>query len=329
MRVQIPEPCTENWELMSPQDKGRHCNKCAKTVVDFTTMTDYNIVEYLKNNTNTCGRFYNFQLNKDLTPPQTTYKWKTWLGKIAASSLLFAQFITSKAKANPLIVHGGTTFMHYIDDNVPNHKRIAIAIIHNDSLNKTISQLKFKFNDFEIDTLVNGQSNLSFQLPDSIQWTELNIELKEISNDTFHFTIPYSVYSKAINLLGNTQIRFYYDSTWRYIIETHERTSNYQWDFDIPATMGMFVKPFKFDTLISHPVITQTYGFTTIIGDSISSKKDTFKFDSITHKKRKVAFKEKLKQEKRWDNLWTILFFAGIGGLVAWWVMRGKTKKEE
>ncbi len=23
MRVQIPKPCTENWELMSPQDKGR------------------------------------------------------------------------------------------------------------------------------------------------------------------------------------------------------------------------------------------------------------------------------------------------------------------
>lgn len=32
----IPEPCHENWDAMSPTERGRHCAVCAKEVVDLT-----------------------------------------------------------------------------------------------------------------------------------------------------------------------------------------------------------------------------------------------------------------------------------------------------
>jgi hypothetical protein len=37
--VHIPKPCHEDWERMSPNQRGRHCAVCDKTVVDVTRMT--------------------------------------------------------------------------------------------------------------------------------------------------------------------------------------------------------------------------------------------------------------------------------------------------
>jgi hypothetical protein len=36
--LHIPKPCHENWDAMTPQERGRHCDVCDKTVVDVTRM---------------------------------------------------------------------------------------------------------------------------------------------------------------------------------------------------------------------------------------------------------------------------------------------------
>jgi len=40
MYIRIPKPCHEDWATMTPNEQGRHCNACYKTVVDFSSMTD-------------------------------------------------------------------------------------------------------------------------------------------------------------------------------------------------------------------------------------------------------------------------------------------------
>jgi carboxypeptidase-like protein/type IX secretion system substrate protein len=67
LKLHIPEPCHENWQNMTPQAQGRFCGSCQKTVVDFSVMTDKEILEYFsKASQHVCGRFSNDQLNKDL-----------------------------------------------------------------------------------------------------------------------------------------------------------------------------------------------------------------------------------------------------------------------
>jgi len=67
IRVQVKEPCHENWQNMTANEKGRFCASCQKTVVDFTLMNDRQILEHLsKANGGTCGRFANDQLERDL-----------------------------------------------------------------------------------------------------------------------------------------------------------------------------------------------------------------------------------------------------------------------
>lgn len=66
MLFQIPEPCQQNWDGMTPNSDGRFCNSCAKTVVDFSMMSDEALLNYFTKKTqdHVCGRVYPDQLNR-------------------------------------------------------------------------------------------------------------------------------------------------------------------------------------------------------------------------------------------------------------------------
>ncbi|WP_303315148.1 carboxypeptidase-like regulatory domain-containing protein [Flavivirga abyssicola] len=66
IKIDIPKPCHENWNKMTPEEKGRHCKVCQKTVFDFTSQTDEYIVKTFTENSNVCGRFKSTQLKRDL-----------------------------------------------------------------------------------------------------------------------------------------------------------------------------------------------------------------------------------------------------------------------
>lgn len=61
--LSIPETCGENWKNFTPADQGAFCKSCCKTVVDFTQMSDSEIIEFFHNRKEkTCGRFCPAQL---------------------------------------------------------------------------------------------------------------------------------------------------------------------------------------------------------------------------------------------------------------------------
>jgi hypothetical protein len=67
MKLTIPKPCHENWNEMTPDEKGRFCSVCSKTVRDFTAAADKEIAETFSGTAElVCGRFNTSQLNRDL-----------------------------------------------------------------------------------------------------------------------------------------------------------------------------------------------------------------------------------------------------------------------
>ena len=70
IQIQIPEPCNENWDKMTAANQGRYCSACSKVVVDFTMMSDKEILNHISTaGSKICGRVNNVQLNRTLTMP--------------------------------------------------------------------------------------------------------------------------------------------------------------------------------------------------------------------------------------------------------------------
>ncbi len=74
-QISIPTPCHEDWEKFTPTSTGGFCGSCQKNVIDFSGMSESQLVAYFRdlptNNQHLCGRFRDDQLQKD-------YDIKSW-----------------------------------------------------------------------------------------------------------------------------------------------------------------------------------------------------------------------------------------------------------
>jgi hypothetical protein len=89
--LSIPQPCHENWEAMTLQEKGRFCGACQKTVVDFSTMSDRQLAEFFKKPTGSvCGRFSKEQLGREIETPRKRLPWIKHFFTIALPAFLWS-----------------------------------------------------------------------------------------------------------------------------------------------------------------------------------------------------------------------------------------------
>lgn len=65
-KIAITNPCSENWNSMEPDSVGRFCQSCRKSVIDFTSKSDSEIQEFLKDKQGEklCGRFFIHQVER-------------------------------------------------------------------------------------------------------------------------------------------------------------------------------------------------------------------------------------------------------------------------
>ena len=69
--LKIDKPCNENWEDMTPDERGRFCNKCSKSVVDFTKLSQFEIASLMKESQDICVRVKKSQLELPLLDFET------------------------------------------------------------------------------------------------------------------------------------------------------------------------------------------------------------------------------------------------------------------
>ncbi|GAA4051314.1 hypothetical protein GCM10022409_42600 [Hymenobacter glaciei] len=92
----IPQPCTQPWAAMSPTAAGRFCAACATEVVDFTNLSEAEILAFLarQGGRPVCANAYATQ-----AAPLPVGRWRRWA--LAGLALLGWQSATSCATQPP------------------------------------------------------------------------------------------------------------------------------------------------------------------------------------------------------------------------------------
>src|ERR1041385_2969924 len=101
IKIKIGTPCHENWDKMLEEEKarpddsvgrGRFCLSCQKAVVDFSRMTNEQIINYFEQNAGkkTCGRI---AIHQHDTPISNYRKVITpWFNRYVAGFLMAIGF---------------------------------------------------------------------------------------------------------------------------------------------------------------------------------------------------------------------------------------------
>lgn len=91
LQLSIPAACRQSWSGMQKLKDGRYCSACQKTVIDFTAMTDAELIKHFQQSaTPTCGRFTAEQLNRNLLLPRKPLPFLKYLVFVSLPAFLLS-----------------------------------------------------------------------------------------------------------------------------------------------------------------------------------------------------------------------------------------------
>ncbi|MBJ7427464.1 MAG: hypothetical protein JHD28_00670, partial [Bacteroidia bacterium] len=171
MKINIPNPCHEDWAKMTPNEQGRFCGNCQKTVVDFTNFTAEDIQNYFTKHygQKVCGHFKKEQLA---------------LINIQIPKTVFSYIPSSRRFALVLFIVFGTTLFSCTDNNGNNAAISKIEVI--DSLVKNNLDTLTAIDSIELTTITSEPQILT----GAVLITPTKNKLKpQISNNVIQGTV--------------------------------------------------------------------------------------------------------------------------------------------
>lgn len=102
-QITIPNPCNEDWNSMHAKEAGRLCAKCETVVVDFSILSDDELIHHIRSGKYHCGRFNEEQLEAVYYIRDEEQKRKKYWSSIAAAIVAgMLQLSTSYAQTPQL-----------------------------------------------------------------------------------------------------------------------------------------------------------------------------------------------------------------------------------
>lgn len=97
-KIVLKNACKANWEKMTPNERGRHCKSCSKTVYDVTAMSNTEVLnKYEELNGNMCLRI---PVDRAVITSQPRYsQWKAAIVTFLLTCWLSAQQIVARAQS--------------------------------------------------------------------------------------------------------------------------------------------------------------------------------------------------------------------------------------
>lgn len=141
-KISVPKPCHEDWNAMTPDQTGRFCNSCSKSVVDFSSMKAAEIQKYFIQNQGQkiCGRFKTEQLDSIIIQIPREF--------------LFSQVQFHKMFMLALLVSMGTTLFSCQNSSGDKQKIDGVEVVDSVKETRTIGMPLPPKNSLKINTTV-------------------------------------------------------------------------------------------------------------------------------------------------------------------------------
>ncbi|WP_201982672.1 carboxypeptidase-like regulatory domain-containing protein [Hymenobacter rubidus] len=165
--ISIPQPCSVSWAAMAPAAAGRHCATCATEVVDFTRLSEAEILAFLarQGGRPVCANAFATQL-----APVPASRWRRWL--VAGLALLGWHPLSSCATKPPQAPPTQATASAATDANAPEAQHIIIRGQVLDGANGTpVAGVRVLINDTEFGTTTDEKG--SFELTMARTWAPI------------------------------------------------------------------------------------------------------------------------------------------------------------
>ena len=164
--LQIPKPCHENWNNMTPTQKGKFCDVCEKEVFDFTKTSNYTLAKRLDNNKNICGRYKKSQIGTELDSFES-FNFSRFAAIFSLTTLFtistpaFAQGEVKMGK----VVKTDVSYKSILKNNIAKKIKDSIIIkgVVSDSLGE-ISDINISIKGTENETFTNFDGEFSISI---------------------------------------------------------------------------------------------------------------------------------------------------------------------
>ncbi len=101
--ISVDKPCSADWNSFTSTSTGGFCPLCEKNVVDFTRMSDDELVTYFKNASGaTCGKFRASQLQKTHSAKRVLPSRLAWASAGLLSFMVFVGITNLQAQEIPV-----------------------------------------------------------------------------------------------------------------------------------------------------------------------------------------------------------------------------------
>lgn len=219
MKISIPKPCSENWNQMTPSEKGRFCTSCQTQVINFKGKSVEEIKYFLEQQTgSSCGRFSRYQIEnfnatyQELPSPSNLRKW-TMAAVLAGVSALptFAQD-NSSTPTVPLL-NTSISYYHYklqkteVTTAVPTGDTIVLAgKVIDTQINEGLPFANVIIPGTKIGTTTDFDGKFFLKIPKSKQEITLEVHYIGYHNTSFSVVPDSNKTDLVFNVEGNASI---------------------------------------------------------------------------------------------------------------------------
>lgn len=229
--IAIPQPCTQNWDAMTPVAQGRHCDSCNSIVIDFTTWSDAALYNFFsKNDGHVCGRYLATQLNRPIQIPHQPHSRLYRLAIAMGLTLMFTQVPSLYAQSKPPLTttnpsaateqRGGNEIRGTVTDDRKEPVVTASVQVYSDGILKGGAVTDFDGN-YSIKPLDEGEYEVRVTYVGCDTATQKNVEVRNdrlmIANAVLHSRVPVNIPAVREYKLGA--------GLWRHEYNTHILTA--------------------------------------------------------------------------------------------------------